>query len=170
MFDKFHIVSNYSKVIDQVKRSETKKPYTEQKQKVIKGSRWLLLKNEKNLKDKEKPKLEKLLNLNENLSKISILKDELKHIWENDNLLDMRDVLNDLYNQALKTELTPVIRFVNQLKRHQYGILNYVLYPIHTSKLEGTNNKIKEIKRSAYGFHDNRYFALKIKQAFPGNI
>jgi len=106
VFDKFHIVSNYSKVIDQVRKSETKKASTEQKQKVIKGSRWLLLKNEKNLKDKEKPN----------------------------------------------------------------GILNYALYPIHTSKLEGTNNKIKEIKRSAYGFHDNRYFALKIKQAFPGNI
>ena len=55
-------------------------------------------------------------------------------------------------------------------KEKPNGILNYALYPIHTSKFEETNNKIKEIKRSAYGFHDNRYFALKIKQAFPGNI
>ena len=110
------MISNFSKVIDQVRRSETKKASTEQEQKVIKGSRWLLLKNEKNLKDKEKPKLEKLLKLNENLSKVYILKDELKHIWDNDNLLDMRDALNDWYDQALETELAPVIRFVKQLK------------------------------------------------------
>jgi transposase len=39
-------------------------------------------------------------------------------------------------------------------------------YPINTSKLEGINNKIKVIKRKAYGYHDLRYFTLKIYQAF----
>jgi transposase len=34
---------------------------------------------------------------------------------------------------------------------------------------EGINNKIKVIKRKAYGFHDLNYFGLKIKQAFPGD-
>lgn len=168
VFDKFHIVSSFSKVIDQVRRSETKKAISEQEQTVLKGSRWLLLKNKKNLKDKEKPKLDKLLKINENLSKVYILKDELKLIWKTDNFLDMRESLNNWYDVALESKLAPVTRFVAKLKRYQYGILTHVFYPIHTSKLEGTNNKIKEIKRSAYGFHDNRYFALKIKQAFPG--
>jgi transposase len=39
---------------------------------------------------------------------------------------------------------------------------------IGTSRLEGLNNKIKVIKRKAYGFHDPEYFALKVKQAAPG--
>ena len=39
---------------------------------------------------------------------------------------------------------------------------------MHTSRIEGVNNKIKVIKRVAYGFHDPNYFALKVKQAFPG--
>lgn len=39
---------------------------------------------------------------------------------------------------------------------------------MHTSRIEGVNNKIKLIKRIAYGFHDPEYFALKVKQAFPG--
>jgi transposase len=56
--------------------------------------------------------------------------------------------------------------FANMLKRYQDGILNYCDYPIHTGKLEGVNNKIKVIKRKAYGFHDLRYFTLKIYQAF----
>jgi len=46
------------------------------------------------------------------------------------------------------------------------AILNHCRYPIHTSKLEGINNTIKVIKRDAYGYHDERYFALKVKQAF----
>ena len=37
-----------------------------------------------------------------------------------------------------------------------------------TSVLEGMNNRIKVIKRMAYGFRDPSYFFLKIKAAFPG--
>jgi len=59
-----------------------------------------------------------------------------------------------------------VTKFVKTLRRYQHGILNHCDYPIHTGKLEGVNNKIKVIKRKAYGFHDLRYFSLKIIQAF----
>jgi len=41
-------------------------------------------------------------------------------------------------------------------------------YPLNTSVLEGINNKIKVIKRMAYGFRDDAYFFLKIRSAFPG--
>lgn len=57
-------------------------------------------------------------------------------------------------------------RFARSLERHREGILNHCDYPIHNSKLEGINNKIKLIKKRAYGFGDERYFMLKVKQAF----
>ena len=41
-------------------------------------------------------------------------------------------------------------------------------YPISTGPLEGANNKIKVIKRMAYGYHDEEYFVLKVKRALPG--
>ena len=41
-------------------------------------------------------------------------------------------------------------------------------YTRYTSKLEGINNKIKVLKREAYGYHDLEYFGLKIKQQSPG--
>ncbi|WP_375183677.1 transposase, partial [Marinobacter sp.] len=34
--------------------------------------------------------------------------------------------------------------------------------------IESINNRIKVIKRVAYGFRDNEYFFLTIKAAFPG--
>ena len=50
------------------------------------------------------------------------------------------------------------------LSDHRYGFINLLFYPVGTGKLEGMNNKIKVIKRIAYGFHDDDYFILKIKQ------
>ena len=49
------------------------------------------------------------------------------------------------------------------------GILARVRWPMHTGQLEGINNRIKVIKRMAYGYRDVEYFFLKIKAAFPGN-
>ena len=62
-----------------------------------------------------------------------------------------------------------VHKFANMLANYSYGILNHCDYPIHTGILEGCNNKIKAISKRAFGFHDNRYFTLKVIQAFSGN-
>jgi len=43
-------------------------------------------------------------------------------------------------------------------------LINHAIYPIHNSKLEGINNKIKTVKRKAYGFSDMEYFELLLKK------
>ena len=48
------------------------------------------------------------------------------------------------------------------------GIIAAADFKINTSVLEGVNNKIKQIKRRAYGFRDDQYFFLKVKAAFHG--
>ena len=48
------------------------------------------------------------------------------------------------------------------------GILASANYPMHTSVLEGVNNKIKVIKRMAYGFRDSEYFS-ESQGGLPGN-
>ncbi|MFW6270594.1 MAG: ISL3 family transposase [Bacillota bacterium] len=172
VFDKYHIISDFNNTIDKVRRREqNKKSLSTQQQKVIKGSRWLLLKNQENLKKENKADLDKLLKLNQNLLKVYILKDELNLIWKNheNDPEQMEKALNYWCEKALRTNLKPVIKFVKRLQDHKEGIIAYAKHQIHTSKLEGVNNKIKEIKRSAYGFHDKEYFKLKIKRAFPGN-
>jgi len=44
---------------------------------------------------------------------------------------------------------------------HRTGILNWFDYRISTDPLEGFNNNYKVLKRSAYGYRDMEYFALK---------
>ena len=125
------------------------------------------MKNRSNIRGKEqREQLKQLLELNEVLNTVMILKDQLKHIWTYksrtwaDKALDYWcELARSLNNRSLNS-------FVKMLERHRYGILSHCDYPIHTGKLEGVNNKIKVIKRKAYGFHDLRYFTLKIYQAF----
>ena len=49
------------------------------------------------------------------------------------------------------------------------GIVASATWRLNTSVLEGINNRIKVIKRMAYGFRDDAYFFLKVRAAFPGN-
>jgi hypothetical protein len=59
--------------------------------------------------------------------------------------------------------------FARRLKPYLPGILAHCRWPLGTNLIEGINNRIKVIKRMAYGFRDDAYFFLKIRAAFPGN-
>jgi len=166
VFDLFHMVKEFNKVIDRVRIDEYTKA-SESDKKVIKGSKYLLLKNPENIhKSEDKEHLERLLELNETISKVMILKDKLKLMWDCDSREEARRQIVEWCSMAESVRHPAVSKFANRIRRYEYGILNHCEYPIHTSMLEGINNKIKVIKRKAYGFHDNRYFSLKVIQAF----
>ena len=166
VFDLFHVVSSFGRVIDKVRNAEFRKA-SKQDRDVYIGSKYILLKNKRNIrKKKHREQLKQLLLLNETINTVLILKDKLKHIWYYRSrtwaikALDEWCLLADTLNHPY------VRKFTDMLKRYSYGIINHCDYHIHTSKLEGVNNKIKVIKRKAYGFLDERYFSLKIIQAF----
>lgn len=168
VFDLFHVVKNFNKVIDKLRNEEYAKASKEDKA-VIKGTKYLLLKNERNLKPKERPKLKALLELNRTLSIAYILKDDLKRIWECKYHKSAKGALDTWCELAHQSGVSDLTKFARKLQRHSYGIISHCKYPIDTGRLEGSNNAIKNIKRKAYGFNDDRYFILKIKQRFPGN-
>ncbi|MBU1185813.1 MAG: ISL3 family transposase [Acidobacteria bacterium] len=166
VFDLFHVVAQFSRVIDKVRRAEYRKASEENKS-VFKGARYLLLRNRSNLRRiKDREHLRELLELNEVISTVMILRDKLKHIWSYKFRTWARKAIDEWCALARCTNHPAVQKFADTLDRYSYGILNHCDYPIHTGKLEGVNNKIKVIKRKAYGYHDLRYFSLKIIQAF----
>lgn len=59
--------------------------------------------------------------------------------------------------------MKPLVAFAQNLRNYIDGIVTSCQYEINTSVLEGVNNRIKQIKRRAYGFHDDYYFYLKVK-------
>ena len=76
--------------------------------------------------------------------------------------------LESTIRKALRSRIPPLIRFARRLRPYLAGILAHCRYPLGTNLIEGINNKIKVIKRMAYGFRDDAYFFLKIRAAFPG--
>ena len=169
VFDFFHVVKAFGKVIDEVRRSEYLKASAEHK-KVLKGSRYLLLKNMENLHENQKDRLAELRKLNSTLNSMYLLKDQLKTIFRYVNRDDAKHAMGTWCDMADQIDHPSVQKFTRRLRFFEYGILNHCDYAIDTGKLEGTNNKIKLIKRKAFGYHDPDYFALKVKQAFPGRL
>jgi transposase len=168
VYDPFHIIQAFHRdVIDKVRVAEYKKAKKEEKD-VIKGSRFLLFKNKENLNDEkgEPIKLHHLLQLNKRLNTVYILKDDLKCLWQYKSQWAANNCFEQWYKRAIYSKIDPLKKFAKTLKRHLPGILAHCKYPIHTGLLEGINNKIKVIKRIAFGFRDQAYFFLKIRGAF----
>ncbi|SKA61022.1 Transposase, partial [Succinivibrio dextrinosolvens DSM 3072] len=76
---------------------------------------------------------------------------------------------NEWRDMALSSEVPEIVKFAEvQERKYKDGIINSSLYRVGTSIVEGINNKIKVIKRKAYGFRDFEYFKLLIMWNFPG--
>ena len=136
---------------------------------MIKGTRWLLLRNWEHLHARaDRVRLRELLRVNRPLFIVYVLKDDLKRLWRFRYRRAAERFWREWRRRALASRIPALRRFVRLLERHLDGILSHCRYPLNTGMLEGINNKIKVMKRMAYGFRDDAYFFLKIRQAFPG--
>ena len=169
VFDLFHVVKAFNKVIDDIRNEEFRKAGGDLRE-LLKGSKYLFLKNWGNLKRDGRVQLDEILALNARLNTVYWLKDLLAHIWDYYYPGWAMKMLAEWCAVARQDGHPALVKFARMLERHQYGIISHCKHQIHTSKLEGVNNKIKVVKRVAYGFHDLEYFALKVKQALPGRL
>lgn len=170
VYDPFHLIAAYGReVIDKVRSQEAKKA-SEMDGYFIKGSRYLLLKNRINLDPSrdEPARLSELLKFNKKLNTVYTLKDDLKQLWHYRRESWALKWFDGWYRRAIRSRIEPLKQFAKRLKNRLDGILAHCRYPIHTGFLEGINNKIKVIKRVAFGFRDLNYFFLKIRGAFCG--
>ena len=111
---------------------------------------------------REPERLREALKLNEPLAIAYHLKDQLNEIWEQDDQETAQALLMDWIVYAESTGIRILKQFAKTLRFHAWGILAWYDHPISTGPLEGTNNKIKTMKRQAYGFRDPEFLMLKI--------
>ena len=170
VYDLFHVVARFGRdVVDRVRVDQANALRDQPAaRKVVKRSRWLLLRNRDNLKDDQSIRLDELLAANAPLASVYLLKTELKEVWFAPSVREGAQRWRRWYQMAIDSQLAPAIQFAKRLKKYLRGILASAIYQMNSSILEGVNNKIKVIKRMAYGFRDSAYFFLKIKAAFPG--
>jgi transposase len=171
VFDLFHVVAKYGReVIDRVRVDRANELRADRHQRrVVKSARWLLLKNRASLRPEEDVTLDELLAANHALFVVYVLRDALKDLWRYRRSGFAARAWRSWYRKALRSGIEPLRRFARALRPYLSGILAHCRYPLGTNLIEGINNKIKVIKRMAYGFRDDAYFFLKIRAAFPGN-
>jgi transposase len=164
VFDHFHVIKLFNEKLTAFRRELYRELTDEGQRQILKGTRWLLLKNPENLDPlrNEKQRLDDALALNTPLTVAYYLKEDLRQIWQQKNKATARLVFKDWIRRADVSGIGMLQKFARTLEDHRDGILAYYDYRISTGPLEGINNKIKTMKRQAYGFRDREFFKLKI--------
>jgi transposase len=164
VFDHFHVVKLFNEKLSDLRRAVYREATEVMHKEVLKGTRWLLLKNPENLdpeKD-EKRRLEEALALNRPLATAYYMKDDLRRFWEQPGKRFATTFLDGWIRRAEASGIKILQQMGKTLAAHRSGLLAYYDAMITSGPMEGTNNKIKTMKRQAYGFRDHEFFKLKI--------
>ena len=164
VFDHFHVIKLMNEKLSDLRREMYREAVDKLHKDVLKGTRWLLLKNPENLDpERDEPqRLQEALRLNQPLATAYYLKEDLSQFWEQPHKTAARNFLTSWYLRAMDSGIRVMHQMAKTLLLHAEGLLAWYDYPISTGPLEGTNNKIKTMQRQAYGFRDHEFFKLKI--------
>lgn len=172
VYDLFHVIAKYGREVMGRVRVDAANQLRHDKpaRRVVKQAHWLLLRNPANLKTPaQRIRLDEVLAANQSLMTVYVMKEQLKALWIGSTAWEWRRAWTQWMAHASESQIPALVQFARRLRSYWRGIVSRVRWPMHTGQLEGINNKIKVIKRIAYGYRDSDYFFLKIKAAFPGN-
>jgi transposase len=161
VFDHFHVIKMVNEKIDDLRRALQREADVLGRQ-YLKGKRYLLLAGVENVPENRIEDLAEALRFNQPLSTAYYLKEDLRMLWSQPTIGLMRKHLLSWCKRALASGITQMVAMAKTLLGHEPGILNYRKHPISTGKLEGINNKIRTLKRKAYGYRDEAFFILKL--------
>lgn len=153
--DRFHVMKQINDELDKSRREKKKEQDKLDKENILRGSKYLFLKNESDLNDEERQKLEEIKKQFNDLGKLQEMKEEFRNIFETQKMLsdgifklfDWIEKAKDLYKDSVKT----VIRWFGE-------IVGYFENGTTNGMVEGINNKLKLIKRRGYGFRNVKRF------------
>lgn len=151
IFDRFHIMKQMNEALEKVRRAE------QQHNKNLKNTRFIWLKNPKNLTEKQTSIVDELLKLDLKTVKAYQIKLALSRFWEIKFPKEAERYLKKWYFWATHSRLDPVIKAARTIKRHWQGVINYTYSRITNGVVEGLNSKIKTAMKRAYGFKKLNY-------------
>lgn len=147
-FDKFHIVKIINKSVDDVRRAEIRiNP-------LLTGSRYIFLKNDKNLTVAQRQKKEELLLSNLNIKSMEALnmRETFQQIYAAPTEELFEELLVKWYDWVANSDLEPMVRAAQTIRKHWDGIIQWKKSNINNGILEGLNSVIQAAKRKARGY------------------
>ncbi len=160
VIDRFHFFAHMNKALDNI-RKQLRRQFKDED--TLKGIKWLLLKNPDNLSDKQRQELIKIFEKFPELKTVYELKNELRDIFESD--IDRQEAGKQIDQWIEKTKAINnryTNKFLKTLENWKDYVLNYFIERVTNGIVEGINNKIKMIKRMAFGFRNFAHFRLRI--------
>lgn len=161
VFDRFHVVALLNGAIEDIRRDQQAR-CNAAGLKVLKGMRFLLLSNYERLDLKKQNSLDCLLEVNKPIATAHAMKEQIRLFWTKPSVNEGLRFLGWWIMDAIETGIDRLQIVARTLLRHAKGLLNYFKHRITNAKTEGINNKIKTMKRQAYGFRDMEYFKLRL--------
>jgi transposase len=164
VLDRFHIMSNLSKAIDEVRAQEVKALKAAGYEPILTRARWLLLKRPENLTAKQEPRLAELLKYNLRSVRAYLLKEEFQCLWQYVSPYWAGQFLDRWCTRTQRSRLEPMKKVARMLRNHRELILNWFRArgAISSAAVEGFNNKAKLTMRKAYGFRTDRAMELAL--------
>jgi len=147
-FDKFHILKIINEGVDQVRRKEA------QGNPLLKGARYIFLKNNSNLTTKQKLTKETLCVSKLNLKSVRAMniRESFQQIYSLDSLDAFKESMKSWYFWATHSQLPPMVKAAKTVKRHWDGVIRWQKSKINNGILEGLNSVLQAAKRKARGY------------------
>jgi transposase len=164
ILDRFHIVANMNKALDQVRGEEAGRMRREGRDPVLKKSRWLLLRRSENLGAEQHFRLRDLLRYNLTTVRAYLLKEAFQQLWDYNSAAWAGKFLDEWCRQTMRSRIEPMKKIARSLRQHRELILNYFRAQklISSGVVEGLNNKAKVTMRRSYGFRTYRVLELAL--------
>lgn len=159
VFDRYHVSALMNRAVDDLRR-ESQRQLEEEGKQTLKGSRFLLLRNYDTLDLEKKDRLDELLEINRPLYLIHSMKEQLRLFWNHTDEKKARRFLAIWCRDAWHSGIKQLADVAKTLASYRTGLLTYFKHRITSGAVEGLVNKIKTLKRQAYGFRDMVYFKL----------
>lgn len=168
VYDKFHIMQKINWAVDTTRKMELRKARKEENKEVIEltncHQRFILLKNRNNLTENQAGYLGRLCEINEPIYKAMLLKESFLKVYDYKTPQEAQNYLEKWIEDALSSTVKAFEIIAKSFKDKLQYIINWFVKKISSAISEGINNKIKRLKRMAYGYKDIDYFRLKIHQ------
>jgi transposase len=164
--DRFHVMKNLTDAVTKARRT-IQKNADETTQQILKGGRWLLVKNPDDLTAEEHSRLAAMLAASPDLKQCYELKEAFRQ-WFNRPLerAAAADQLTDWLTRVEASGLKALQAFTRTVCNWRESILNYFEGRHSNGFAEGVNLKIKLLNRCAFGYRNFDNFRLHILTAF----
>lgn len=160
--DRFHVVKQLNHQLNLLRRKWQRQAQPDLAE-ILKGSRWLLLKNRADLTPDEAEKLRLILAACPELGQVYLLKEEFRIICN--KIKDKKQAERFLRAWCYKAEATGtpyLCKFVRTLRNWWTEFLNYFDERITQGFVEGINRAIRGIIHRAFGFRNFANFRLQV--------